>query len=239
MTKASLLSRGARRNLSVAMMLVAVIPILSLAFLTCTDAWVWGRHAVAWVPPVVTLLAGCLAFLGYLMLRRYPRNLVRLRGYLESITAGQIPEHVELESAEDDIRAVERVMNTLLGQLRDQIRSLEEQLAAARRMQAAMQAQAEELMQAERQRVMIESVGAACHHIGQPATVLRVNLEFLRQERKSPADTARIVECEQAMDAIADILDKLRRVSSYRTVPYRTFADGADAADARILDIEF
>ena len=35
--------------------------------------------------------------------------------------------------------------------------------------------------QAERQRVMVESLGAACHHLGQPSTILLASLELMRK----------------------------------------------------------
>ena len=42
------------------------------------------------------------------------------------------------------------------------------------------------------------------------------------------------------MQEIAEILDKLRSVTDYRTVPYQTYREGsmAEASDARILDID-
>ncbi len=39
-------------------------------------------------------------------------------------------------------------------------------------MKRTIEAQREEILAAERQRVMIQSLGAACHHLGQPATVV-------------------------------------------------------------------
>lgn len=235
--RVSLITRGSRYHLSVALTLVSVIPLLSLVYIAWSELWMEGVSS-AWVPVLITGIASFLAFLGYLMIRRYPRNIVKLRGYLESIAAGELPERVELEDPEDDIGAVERYMNTLIDQLRARVKRLEEQLAASRKMQQTIKVQAEELVQAERQRVMIESVGAACHHIGQPATVLRVYLNFLRREVSTPESAEKIVQCEDAIDSIAEVLEKLRHLSSYRTVPYQTFTDSEPPTGSRILDIE-
>ena len=100
---------------------------------------------------------------------------------------------------------------------------------------ATVRRQREELAAAERQRVMIESLGAACHHLGQPATVLRAYLELIRREPLSPAAAAMVDECLRAADALADVLGRLRAAGAYRTVPYLADPSGADPL--RILDV--
>lgn len=113
------------------------------------------------------------------------------------------------------------------------------------RMRKAIEQQRQELMDAERQRVMIESLGAACHYLGQPATVIRTYLEMMRKTEKSPEKLKMIEECLEAAGAMSDILHKLQQVSQYRTVPYRPAGDmdGARPAtepprsDERILKV--
>ncbi|MFH0880348.1 MAG: response regulator [Lentisphaerota bacterium] len=88
------------------------------------------------------------------------------------------------------------------------------------RMLKIIQEQKEELLNAERHRVMIESLAAACHHLGQPSTVILNYLELMNQKEKSPEIRAMLQECLQAAEAIADILHRLQIVGQYRTVPY-------------------
>ncbi|MDE0840481.1 MAG: PAS domain-containing protein [Kiritimatiellae bacterium] len=90
----------------------------------------------------------------------------------------------------------------------------------------------------ERRRVMIESLGAACHHVGQPATILLGNLQFLKEKLASAdADTAQIVDrCVDAMEEIGSILKRLNRVNEYKTRQYLEGSDDDDSA-SRILDI--
>jgi phosphoglycerate-specific signal transduction histidine kinase len=222
----------------VALALVVVIPLLSLCFVALTILWPTQTYSVTTrVVIIVFAVAMCVA--GFTMLRRYPRNIERLRGYLQGMAEGRLPESIEMLDPEDDISAIEGYLNTILGELRAQVSQLSEQLDAARRMQRTIEAQADELIEAERQRVMIESLGAACHHIGQPATVLRVYLDFLGKEVESAEAHQKIETCVEAVDLIADVLEKLRRVGEYRTVPYRTFSDASDSSKSlRILDIE-
>ena len=87
------------------------------------------------------------------------------------------------------------------------------------------------LLEAERQRVMFESLGAACHHIAQPLTVAINSLELYRLELTESSDT-RDGELDKTMKCIekaSEIIHRMQAVSKYRTVPY--------VAEARIIDL--
>ena len=105
-------------------------------------------------------------------------------------------------------------------------------------MQRAIKKQRERLIEAERQRVMIQSVGAACHHLGQPATVIKTALEVVRKAETSEGNLAMLDECLKAADAIADILTRLSQVSEYRTEPYYSLGDDeSERPDTEIIAI--
>ncbi len=90
----------------------------------------------------------------------------------------------------------------------------------------------------ERHRVMLESLGAACHHVGQPATILMGNLQFL-SERLNDADedVKKLAErCLSAMSEISETLKRLNSVNEYKTRQYLAGAGDDDAA-SRILEI--
>ncbi len=77
--------------------------------------------------------------------------------------------------------------------------------------------------EAERQRVMIESFGTACHLLGQPATVLLANLEMLDKELGAgtpPSAHKLLTEAMQAADHLRDMLQKLNATVVYRPTPY-------------------
>ncbi len=81
----------------------------------------------------------------------------------------------------------------------------------------------EAVRQTERQRAMLASVGAACHHLGQPTTVLATNLEMI-ERRTADLDRPELREMlkqsRQAATQVSDILFKLNTVSEFRTIPY-------------------
>ena len=107
-----------------------------------------------------------------------------------------------------------------------------------RRLRDAVERQRSELMAAERQRVMFESIGAACHHLGQPTTVLSAYLQLMQRQEQDPALLAMVNNSLDSVQAIADVLDRLRNVNAYRTEPYLTAtADDPNRSDVRILAI--
>ena len=98
-------------------------------------------------------------------------------------------------------------------------------------MQEKIKEQREALLDAERQRVMMESVGAACHHFAQPLTTMLSNLQMLAKDEGIEESDKRVMfqQCLGAAEMMRTILNKFQQVSEYRTRPY--------LADAKILDI--
>ncbi len=92
-------------------------------------------------------------------------------------------------------------------------------------MKKTIAVQQQKLLDAERHRVMIESLGAACHHVSQPVTVINAYLELMKRQEKSPELQDMINNCEEAAGRIGKILDRLREVSAYRTEPYLPSGD--------------
>jgi hypothetical protein len=93
---------------------------------------------------------------------------------------------------------------------------------------------------AEQQRVMLESLGAACHHLGQPATVLTVSMEGLKS-RISSTDCVvnELVERGvKASEHLGEVLRKLNDVNVYRTTSYLADEDDSNyRRKNRIIDI--
>ena len=236
--RCTLASRGARHQIAIAIILVAVLPVLVVCFIALAESFTAGPYSFG-AKVVICAFTFVLALSGYSILSKYPVNILKLRQHLRKIAEGELPDKITLLNSEDDIKAIEDYLNTVLAELRRKVNLLEEQLQLTREMKNAIKSQQDELLEAERHRVMIQSLGAACHHIGQPTTVLGLHLHFLKSQVSSPRDQAVIEECVKALDSLAEVLEKLRHVSEYRTVPYRTFyANENRGEDREILDIE-
>jgi len=93
--------------------------------------------------------------------------------------------------------------------------------------------------QTERQRVMMESLGTACHHLGQPATVLLASLDVLRKLTSADHNEAvrdLLASSMEAAETLRDMLHELNGMTEYKTKPYLENQEGNAAGDARILD---
>ncbi len=215
----SLTSQSSRYHLKIAIALVVVIPMLSfslvgLSLFTTVVIYSPATHGAI-------LLAGFLCgVLGFGMLRQYPTNIERMRDYLEKIAADDLPKSVTLIHSEHDSSDIERYLNEVVQGLHDKINALDEQLEISRKLTDAVRKQSEEIVDAERQRVMIESLGAACHHLGQPATILRIYFSCIKDLRPEVMEQKEFCACSMAIESISEVLQKLQRVSKYRTTPY-------------------
>jgi len=94
------------------------------------------------------------------------------------------------------------------------------------------------LRRSEQQRVMLESLGAACHHLGQPATVLTANLDIIKLRLRTDDTMVNdLVDSSiEALDKLGEILRKLNSVNEYRTTAYLG-TDSACKNESVILDI--
>jgi len=235
----SLDSQRSRYHLKIAMALIVVIPMLSFCLLWLSLFSTIVAYSLT-TQISVTVLGLCCGLAGYALLRQYPENMELLRDYLEQMAAGNLPEQATLIQGEKDTSDIERYLNIVIRGLHTKISKLDEQLGISRRMLETIENQSAEIVAAERQRVMIESLGAACHHLGQPATILSLYLSRVRDLRPEVLKHDEFLACSKAVDDIAEILKKLMHVSEYRTMPYTTYSDdldGSAGAKTQIVDI--
>lgn len=90
----------------------------------------------------------------------------------------------------------------------------------------------------EKHRVMLESLGAACHYLGQPATVLLANLGILQNKVNTDDESVQKL-LDSSIDAVKSLgktLRKLNAVNEYKTTHY--LGDEANEGEqSRILEI--
>ena len=97
--------------------------------------------------------------------------------------------------------------------------------------QQKIEEQRKALLEAEHQRVMMESVAATCHHFGGPLTTMLNYLELLanRKNIKAPEKNNMLGQCLESAKMMKMILNKFQQVREYRTLPF--------LGDLKILDI--
>jgi PAS domain S-box-containing protein len=102
------------------------------------------------------------------------------------------------------------------------------------------QKRAEEAMrQAEGQRAMLASLAAACHHLGQPSTVIVANLALIERMMKNAPDEMKelLAATNQACEELAQILYRLNTIDVYKPQTYLENAQDKDAPENKILEI--
>ena len=94
-------------------------------------------------------------------------------------------------------------------------------------------------LKADRQKVMVESLGAACHHLGQPATVLLASLELMGRVRQSDKAMGEelLASSIEAAESIRTMLHSLNDITEYKTTSYIENQGGLGASQSRILDV--
>lgn len=206
----------------IAIVLLALIPALACFYIGGVMSGPSGQSLPPLALTVFLLCTGIAAFSGYLILRKYARSIGKLRRYIMDIAEGSLPGSIRLEQSadSDDLRCIEDGLNTILREIEHRMHLIEDKLQTEYGLRKELERQQEVLIDAERHRVMMQSLGAACHHLGQPATALRLRL-YLLKERARNDEEAHEIDCGiRDLEAIESVLRKLREVNEYRTVPY-------------------
>ena len=202
--RASLSSRGARIQFGTAIILISILPLLTLWYLVSSDRLVDDTGALThpWLMTAVIALV-CL---GYILLRKYPLTVIRLRRYLEDTLRGEIPEAVELVDSGDDIKAISQCMTIILGRLKGQVRAVERERNLLER----------QLYQARK----LESIGmlaaGIAHEINTPVQFVGDNAKFIFN----------------ALDKTRSLADRYRELlDSFEALSPRELADARRSAE--------
>jgi methyl-accepting chemotaxis protein len=219
LASASLSSQGSRLQLGVAIALISIVPNLTLYYMF--QSYTAGTHLSAWqMWGVGAILVGTIC-MGYSLLFKYPRAVMRLRSHMERLARGELPENIDLMDEESDISAIETYFNLIIDTMKNRIMTIEKQ--------------GSQIMATERQRVMIESLCTACHCLGQPATVIACYLELLKKELLSQSGSDYLMKCNDEVDKLRASLSELQSITEYKTEAYCDSGDEAADATQKII----
>ncbi len=206
----------------VGIVLMALIPVLSVVYMG-TLTW-FGPEQVSGEYRILAFFSvSVLAATGLLILLKFPRNILRLRRYVVEVAAGTLPDRVDLldTRSSDDLKFIENGLNAIIHAMREQLERAEKQQRVERELRETIEHQHECIVHAERHRAMVQSLGAACHHLGQPVSIVGMRLHLMKKIEHVPEEEiVQIEECEKAIQQIMEVLEKLRTVSTFRTEPY-------------------
>lgn len=206
----------------IAIVLIAGFPLMATLYMG-TMIWLQPGSLPMAIMLAIFATTIILAGAGFVILLKFPKNIMRLRQHIAEFVPMEQPSKISLINAHssDDLRHIESDLNAVLHKMRQQVELAELNQRKEHWLREKVEDQHRTLVQAERHRAMIQSLGAACHHLGQPVTSLKMRLYLMKEhEDLSDAERAGIMECEQDLDSIEQILDRLRTVSQFRTEPY-------------------
>lgn len=196
--QSSLVSAGARVQFAIGVSLISVIPLLA----------VWYLHLVGGVENIafdvrsimIVLLVLLAGGSGYLILRKYPVNIVKLRGYLERMIYGQLPDQVSLLKAEDDIAVVEKCLNVIIGQLRERLEILQQEKKALQ----------QQLFQVQKMESLGVMAAGAAHDFNNLLMGMLGNINFLSEHipTDSPA-RMNVREMETLVQRASDLTKQM------------------------------
>jgi len=206
----------------IAIVLIAGFPLMAIVYMGAMF-WLQPEQLPFYIPAVIFASTIILAACGLMILLKFPKSIMRLRQYISELAPLDQPSRISLADTRDseDLRHIETDLNIVLQKMRKQVEMAEQNQRKEHWLRQKVEEQQRTLVQAERHRAMVQSLGAASHYLGQPLTSLKMRL-YLFKQRGDLTDEERrgIEECEQDLDQVEAILDRLRTVSEFRTQPY-------------------
>lgn len=212
----------AYKQARIATLLMAVVPSLSLFFIGTMKSVEQRAGLPVYAELVIYGSTLVIAFSGYRILRKYSANIIKLRNQIQKLAEGTLPRKFVLEQTicSDDLKFIENNLNAILSQMNDRLDLIKEKLRIESGLREEIQEQQRTLLQAERHRVMLQSISAACHHPGQPASRLKTRLLQLKKEAHSIDELNETESLLREVEEISNVLQRMREVNEFRTEPY-------------------
>jgi phosphoglycerate-specific signal transduction histidine kinase len=224
-------SQNAVYQSALAIVLMSIIPLLCATYMGLI------MQGLVEPPPsyqlgVIFSLVTVLAIGGFIIFLKFPKNIVKLRSYISNVADGVLPQNVSLIDSEssNDLRFIENGLNSVIQQMHAKLEDAELQNHLERELREKIELQQNNLVQAEKHRAMVQSLSAACHHIGEPTTALGMRLAIIQRMDLTPEEQKHVDECDKNLQSIIDVLDRLRTVSEFRTEPY-IYSDSSDESE--------
>ena len=194
----SLISRGARVQFAIGVALISVIPLLVFWYFNVIGGLPDNAYGLQLILMVALVTAAAAA--GYAILQKYPLNIIRLRGFLEQVIGGDLPEQVQLLKAEDDIAAVERCLNLILKQLKERLELLQEEKKTLQ----------QQLYQAQKMESMGLMAAGAAHDFNNLLTSIMGSISLLSDHLpKEPSAMGLVRDMEVAVQRAADLTNQM------------------------------
>lgn len=191
-------TRGARVQFAIGVALISIIPLL--VFWYFNIAREQGDSPIGLSNILVVMLLTAAAAGGYTILQKYPVNIIRLRGYLERVIGGELPEQVELLKAEDDVAAIEHCLNLIIAQLKERLDLLQQEKASLQK----------QLYQAQKMESMGLMAAGAAHDFNNMLTSIMGSVSLLSDHLpRNESATGLLQDLETAVQRAAELTNQM------------------------------
>jgi signal transduction histidine kinase len=112
------LIRGARHHFGLGVTLMAILPVLTFLYLKSTGFWEHKTTMTGWHFLIYVILVAS-GISGYMLLKKYPSTVTRLRHMLDNVIRTQFPDQKKMLESEDDLDAIEKSVQFVVNHLKN------------------------------------------------------------------------------------------------------------------------
>lgn len=211
--------QNALRQSIIAIALLSALPITTLAY---SSAMLWFQPVqisrqillVVYASTALQISAGLLIIL------KYPKNIVKLRGYIEEMASGSLPDDINLldTRSSDELRFIERGLSMIVNGMRQQLETSQQREQKEKVLRMAIEQQQLFIVKEAHRRAMIQSIATACSHLPPPLTLMDLRLYLIKLIDRMPREEREhIAKCEQILYELMNIMEKIQRIEEPQT----------------------
>ncbi|QBG48766.1 hypothetical protein EGM51_15660 [Verrucomicrobia bacterium S94] len=141
----SLRQLDALQQAKLATVLMAVVPPLAFFYIGAVRSGTVGHELPFYAEIIAVVCTLIIAFSGYRILSKFPRNILKIRSHIRSAATGVLPEKFILEQSthSDDLLYIENNLNAMLYEMNHRLSIIKGQLAAESKLREELEKQRE------------------------------------------------------------------------------------------------
>ncbi len=180
-----------------------VIPVLALFTLAGINGYNSLRNISTW-ELIAYMLIIILALIGYIVMRRHPISIVKLRRDIENMIGHVAPARAtDIIQSRDDVKAIETCMGVMVDELKNQ-------MTAIKQIESLLQ---QKLLLAEKMGTIDIMVSRVMHDFNNVIAVILGNASIV--ERNLPKDSSDIEHLKQIEKSATGAIDFIKKMHSY------------------------
>ncbi|MDZ8118716.1 hypothetical protein [Pontiella agarivorans] len=222
----SLRQLDALQQAKLATVLMAVVPPLAFFYIGAVRSGRVG-HGLPFYAEIIAV--GCtivIAFCGYRILSKFPRNIVKIRSHIRSAVTGVLPEKFILEQTmhSDDLLYIENNLNAMLYEMNHRLSIIKDRLAAESKLREELERKREYELKAETYPAVLRRMFRIWQKMSRLTRSLKTHLFDLSEEASSLNEMRKINVMVQEVREISIVLENFKEFSELEESPVKAKA---------------